>query len=166
MVGFVIMGVSGCGKTTVGQGAAEATGLSFIDGDDLHPPANIEKMSAGIPLTDEDRGPWLRDVGKAIANSESNIVIGCSSLKRAYRDLIRQKADTSVHFIHLHTQQSVIAKRMQSREGHFMPTTLLDSQFAALEMLGSDEEGSVVDISLSLQEVIDAATRYVRRTLA
>ncbi len=162
MVGFVVMGVAGCGKTSVGEGVSRLTGVPFVDGDDLHPEANIAKMSAGTPLTDEDREPWLRDVGKAIAKNTGDIIIGCSALKRSYRDLIREEAGVPVLFIHLHTQKSVIARRMQAREGHFMPTALLDSQFEVLEPLQANEKGHVVEIASQLETVINNAASYVR----
>lgn len=166
MVGFVVMGVAGCGKTSVGVGLARLSGIRFVDGDTLHPPANIAKMSSGSPLDDDDRAPWLRDVGKTIAQSDGGIIIGCSALKRIYRDWIRHEAGGPVRFIHLHTRKSVIAKRMQSRKGHFMPTSLLDSQFAALEPLQDDEDGTVIEIDRPLDEVIEVAATYLKDVTA
>jgi gluconokinase len=147
---YVVMGVSGCGKSTVGAAFAAAIGGQFVDGDDLHPPENVAKMSAGVPLTDADRWPWLDRVGAALTG---NVVIGCSALKRAYRDRIRAVAGP-VRFLHLAGSRGVIAARMAARPGHFMPLGLLDSQFAALEPLAPDEDGVAVDIDQSLDAIV------------
>lgn len=143
------MGVSGCGKTTVGQAFAAAIDARFVDGDDLHPPANVAKMSAGLPLTDADRWPWLTRVGAVLTG---NVVVGCSALKRVYRDRIRAGAGP-VRFLHLAGSCGVIAARMAART-HFMPLGLLDSQFAALEPLGLDEDGVTVDIDQPLAAIV------------
>ena len=149
-VNYVVMGVSGCGKSTVGAAFAAAIGGRFVDGDDLHPPENVAKMSAGVPLTDADRWPWLTQVGAALTG---NVVVGCSALKRAYRDRIRAVAGP-VRFLHLAGSREVIAARMAARPGHFMPLELLDSQFAALEPLAADEDGVTVDIDQSLDALV------------
>ncbi|MEM9431730.1 MAG: gluconokinase [Pseudomonadota bacterium] len=162
MARYVLMGVSGCGKTTVGEALAARTGLAFVDGDTLHPAANIAKMARGEPLDDADRAPWLGDVGAALAASEGPMAIGCSALKRRYRDLIRARAGGAVHFLHLDAPRAVLAVRVASREGHFMPPSLLDSQFAALEPLGPDEDGARIDIDQPFDGVVDAAVAYVR----
>ncbi|MCK0119049.1 gluconokinase [Loktanella sp. F6476L] len=143
---YVVMGVSGCGKSSIGAAFADAIGGVFVDGDDLHPVTNVAKMAAGTPLNDADRAPWLRDVGAAFREHEGEVVIGCSALKRAYRDIIRDAAGGPVAFLHLHGSQAVIAERMATRADHFMPTALLDSQFAALEMPDTDETAITVDI--------------------
>ncbi len=161
MARFVVMGVSGCGKTSVGQALAARCGLTFIDGDDLHPPANIAKMSAGQPLDDADRAPWLADVGKALSRQDK-VVIGCSALKVAYRDTIRQFAAHAVHFLHLAAPQSVLAARVNVRADHFMPPALLDSQYAALEPLGHAENGRTIDIDQPFDAVVAAAEAYVK----
>ncbi len=161
---FVVMGVSGCGKSTVGQAAADACGAVFADGDDLHPPANIAKMSQGIPLDDDDRAPWLRRVGETLAAETGPVAIGCSALKRAYRDIIRTEAG-AVHFIHLHAPKRVLEQRVNEREGHFMPPELLDSQFAALEELGADEDGTVVNIDQPFEDVVTDAVAAMRSVL-
>ncbi|MEY1555536.1 gluconokinase [Yoonia sp. R2331] len=158
---FVVMGVSGCGKSTVGQSIAARMGLRFVDGDDLHPAANIAKMSQGIPLEDTDRAPWLADVGKALAG-EGGVIVGCSALKVAYRDTIRQFAAHDVHFLHLAAPKAVLAARVNAREGHFMPPALLESQYAALEPLGRDESGHVIDIDQPIDAVLADAEAYVR----
>lgn len=147
---YVVMGVSGCGKSTVGAAFAAAIGGRFVDGDDLHPPENVAKMSAGVPLTDADRRPWLDRVGATLTG---NVVVGCSALKRAYRNRIRAVAGP-VRFLHLAGSREVISARMAARPGHFMPLGLLDSQFAALEPLGPDEEGVTVDIDQPFDAVI------------
>jgi gluconokinase len=143
---FVVMGVSGCGKSSVGAEFAAQIGARFVDADDLHPESNIAKMAAGIALTDTDRTPWLAVIGREFAGSEEPLVIACSALKRRYRDAIRDQAATPIAFLHLDGTKDVIAGRMAARQGHFMPTTLLESQFVALEPLEPDEAGTRVDI--------------------
>lgn len=151
---WVLMGVSGCGKTSVGLLVAPALGVAYRDGDELHPDANIEKMATGVPLTDTDRWPWLHAVGQALRAED--LIVGCSALKRSYRDLIRAEAKAPVCFIHLSGSMAVIAGRMHKREGHFMPETLLASQFAALEPPGPDECALTVDIDQPLEGVVAA----------
>lgn len=155
-VNYVVMGVSGCGKTTVGAAFAATIGGQFVDGDDLHPPENVAKMASGQPLTDADRWPWLDLVAGALTG---NVVIGCSALKRAYRDRIRGGAEDGagpVRFLHLAGSPNVIAARMAARPGHFMPLGLLDSQFATLEPLGVDEDGVTVDIDQPIGFIVAA----------
>ena len=152
---FVIMGVAGCGKSSVGEAAAEKLGATYIDGDDLHPQSNIDKMARGEPLTDEDRAPWLDYVGDALRMAQGQCLIGCSALKRIYRDRIRNTAGEPVGFVHLTGTRDVIKARMQVREGHFMPVSLLDSQFAALEPPGPDEIAIAVDIDQPFEAVVD-----------
>lgn len=149
------MGVAGCGKTTVGETLAAATGWRFIDGDALHPPHNIAKMSAGTPLADEDRWPWLEAVGDALSAGDEPTIIGCSALKRSYRDRIRSRAGGPVNFVHLSGSRDLIAERMKARQGHFMPPSLLDSQFAALEPPGDDERAITVEIAAPLAQTIE-----------
>lgn len=157
------MGVAGCGKSTVGQAVADQIGALYRDGDDLHPAANIAKMESGTPLSDADRAPWLKDVGLQLKDAGGPVLIGCSALKRAYRDLIREAADTDVIFLHLAGARAVIEARMSQREGHFMPVSLLDSQFATLEPLGGDEAGFVVDIDQSFDDVVAEASEQLRQ---
>ena len=159
---FVIMGVSGCGKSTVGATLAERFEMTFFDGDDLHPKANIDKMSRGDPLNDADRKPWLAEVGRTLARAKGPMVIGCSALKRAYRDLIRNEAAGPVRFIHLTAPKAVLAERMLSRRRHFMPISLLDSQFDDLEHLEGDEMGIEIDIDRPIGEVVREAETYIR----
>jgi len=149
------MGVSGCGKTTVGTALAQNLGVRFIDGDTLHPETNIKKMASGQPLNDDDRAPWLADVGRTLGTATDATIIGCSALKRKYRDLIREQVSGPVSFLHLHADKAVLAERVASRAGHFMPPALLDSQFATLEMLQADENGRAFDIAQPFDGVVD-----------
>ncbi|WP_417413262.1 gluconokinase [Hoeflea sp.] len=158
------MGVSGCGKTSVGEGLSKSTGIRFIDGDALHPKANVDKMSAGNPLTDEDRWPWLEAIGREFAKSPEPLIIGCSALKRSYRDRIRHQAGAMVTFIHLTGTREVIGKRMQARKDHFMPPALLDSQFAALEPPTADEDSISIDIDQPLEAIIAQAAEHLSRS--
>ena len=148
------MGVAGCGKSTVGAALAENLGATYLDGDDLHPPENIAKMSSGQPLNDDDRAPWLDKVGTTLRDHGGTILIGCSALKRAYRDRILSAAGEPVAFLHLAGTRSVIEARMGARTGHFMPLALLDSQFSTLELLQPNEPGIAVDINQSLDAVV------------
>ena len=152
---LVVMGVSGCGKSTIASAVALRAGASFVDADDLHPASNVEKMAAGIPLTDEDRMPWLAAVGDLLSqHPDVRVVVACSALKRSYRDLIRERGG-SVLFAHLVGSRELLAERMGTRADHFMPLTLLDSQLATLEPLADDEDGIVVDIDASTAEIAD-----------
>jgi carbohydrate kinase (thermoresistant glucokinase family) len=151
---IVVMGVAGCGKSTVGAALAERLGAGFLDGDSLHPQANIDKMAAGTPLNDDDRAPWLAEIGRRFPASESSLVIACSALKRSYRDIIRD-ADPSVVFVHLQGTRELLDARMKSRPGHFMPPSLLDSQLATLEILQNDEAGVVVDIAQPVEDIVN-----------
>lgn len=159
MMRAVVMGVAGCGKSTVGAAAAQRLHATYLDGDDLHPQSNIDKMSAGLPLSDEDRGPWLDKIGTKLAQVSAPTLIGCSALRRVYRDRIRTQVDAPVFFLHLSGARSVIEGRMSVREGHFMPVSLLDSQFATLEPLQPDELGLVVDIDQEFDQVVAAVQR-------
>jgi gluconokinase len=142
----VVMGVAGTGKTTVGALLAEALGVAYAEADSFHPPANVAKMTAGEPLDDADREPWLDAIGEwAAERAESGGVVSCSALKRAYRDRLRSAAP-GVFFVHLTGERSLIARRMEQRRDHFMPLTLLDSQFATLEPLQADEAGAEVSV--------------------
>jgi gluconokinase len=149
------MGVAGCGKSTVGAALAGRIGAQYVDGDDLHPASNVAKMARGEPLTDDDRWPWLDRVGQALAAVEGPVIIGCSALKRRYRDRIRAEAGP-VTFVHLAGSRAVIERRMAARKGHFMPVSLLDSQFAALEPPMPDETAISVDIDRTTDEIVQA----------
>jgi gluconokinase len=154
----VVMGVSGSGKTTVAELLSQRLGWPLAEADDFHPEANKKKMAAGIPLTDEDRRPWLIALRDWIDQSPGSTVITCSALKRSYRDLMRT-AKADVEFLHLDGDREVIRRRMARRRGHFMPTSLLDSQLATLEPLQPDEPGIVVDIGRPPGGIVDQAIR-------
>jgi gluconokinase len=148
MSAWVVMGVSGCGKSEVGARLAEALGADFIEGDSFHPAANVRKMSAGIPLTDADREGWLQQLAGELARACAagrSVVLSCSALKRAYRDTLRGSGCAPC-FVHLAGTRDTIAARMAARAGHFMPLSLLDSQLRDLEPLQPDEDGIVLDI--------------------
>jgi gluconokinase len=153
----VVMGVCGCGKTTVGKALAAALGWRFFDADDFHPPANIEKMAAGIPLTDVDRWPWLDRLAAemgAIERAGGHAVLACSALRQAYRD--RLAVAGNVRFVHLRGDRATIAARVAARPGHYMPATLVDSQFAALEL---PAEAIDVDITLPVADQVAVVRR-------
>ncbi|MGV9253207.1 gluconokinase [Streptomyces sp. NPDC003697] len=149
----VVMGVAGTGKTTIGPLLAARLGVPYAEGDDFHPPANIAKMSAGVPLDDDDRWPWLDAIG-AWAHGRAGLggVVSSSALKRSYRDRLRAAAP-GVVFVHLTGARELIEGRMADRQDHFMPTALLDSQFATLQPLQADEAGVAVDVSGSPEEI-------------
>ncbi|WP_256104683.1 gluconokinase [Streptomyces sp. ODS05-4] len=158
----VVMGVAGTGKTTVGPLVAARLGVPYAEGDDFHPAANIAKMSAGVPLDDADRAPWLDAIGRwAHGRAGLGGVVSSSALKRAYRDRLRAAAPGAV-FLHLTGDRELVERRMAERRGHFMPTALLDSQFAALEPLGGDEAGVAVDVAGAPEEIADRAAAALR----
>lgn len=158
---LVVMGVSGSGKSTVGLAIAERLRVPFADADDFHPAANIAKMSAGVPLDDHDRYPWLEAIGEWLADHPDGAVMSCSALKRKYRDQLRHRAP-AVTFLYLAGGRDVIARRQASRPGHFMPSSLLTSQFRTLEPLEPDEAGVTIDVDQSVdaivQDYVDAVT--------
>jgi carbohydrate kinase (thermoresistant glucokinase family) len=160
----VVMGVSASGKSTVGRAIADELGAPFIDADDLHPASNKAAMSSGIPLTDEQRLPWLRAVGRAMrveTDAGRDVVVACSALKRVYRDVLREGADADVAFIHVTADRDVLAQRIAARKGHFMPPALLDSQLVTLEPLGADENGVVVDVSGTVSQSVERAAVWL-----
>jgi gluconokinase len=143
---IVVMGVSGAGKTSAAQEITRQLGWDYIEGDDLHPEANVAKMAAGTPLDDDDRWPWLRRIAEVIGEHEAagtSLVVTCSALKRSYRDLLRE-GHPSVWFAHVDVPREVLAARLAARTNHYMPPSLLDSQLATLEPLGDDEPGDVI----------------------
>ncbi len=153
----VVMGVSGAGKSTVGMLIAERLGLSFRDADVFHPPANIAKMSAGQPLTDADRAPWLDAIGAYLAAQRgAGCVVTCSALKRAYRDRLRAAAP-DLRFVFLHGDPALVAARQAARQGHFMPASLIASQFATLEAPTPEEGVIALDVDASPQALAEAA---------
>lgn len=147
----VVMGVSGSGKTTVGAALADAIGLRFVDGDALHPAANVAKMAAGIPLDDADRAPWLDAIGAVLAAGP--VVVACSALKRGYRDRLRAAAP-DLQLVFLDGSPELLASRMAGRPGHFMPTSLLDSQLATLQRPDPNEGALTADISAPVAEIV------------
>lgn len=158
----VVMGVSGSGKSVVGAALAQRLQVDFADADDFHSDANLAKMASGHPLDDGDRYLWLESVGEWLAaHARSGGVMSCSALKRTYRDHIRRH-DPRVEMLHLNGSRELIAQRQADRPGHFMPTTLLDSQFATLEPLDADEAGMTIDVEQSVnaivQQYVDATT--------
>lgn len=163
---LVVMGVSGTGKTTVGSALAHRLGRRFIEGDSFHPERNVAKMSAGEPLDDDDRRPWLQALNKLLAEHESHgelTVLTCSALKRAYRDLLRQNLPQgSVYFVHLAAPRDVLQARMESRT-HFMPPSLLQSQLDTLEPLQPDEAGRCFDVTPSADVVCDEVEEALRQ---
>ncbi len=155
MMIIIVMGVSGSGKTTIGSLLAKELGWPFYEGDELHPPSNIEKMKHGIPLTDEDREPWLNKIQKLIdqlTRKHQQAVIACSALKESYRKKIKAN-NQEVRFVYLKGDAALIASRMKHRHGHFMPPDLLASQFATLE---EPENVLSVDVSPPPQEIVDS----------
>jgi carbohydrate kinase (thermoresistant glucokinase family) len=146
----VVMGVSGCGKSTIGIALASRLGWPFEEGDRYHLPSSVEKMEAHIPLEDADRWPWLEKLAALIGEHQAagqSSVLACSALKRSYRDLLRTGAPR-VRFLHLHGAREVLQARLDARKGHFFPPDLLASQYATLEPLAPDEDGIVVDVAL------------------
>jgi len=151
---LVVMGVSGSGKSTVGAALAQRLRVPFADADDFHPPANIAKMTAGHALDDHDRHPWLEAIGEWLAAHPDGGVMSCSALKRKYRDQLRHHIH-EVLFLLLEGTPEVIRKRQASRPGHFMPPSLLSSQFATLEPLAPDEAGVVIDVDQSVDAIVE-----------
>ncbi|MUM16434.1 gluconokinase [Mycobacterium sp. CBMA271] len=159
------MGVAGVGKTTVARLLAEQLGTPYAEADDFHPEANIAKMSAGIPLDDEDRWPWLQRIAEWISDrghDGTGGVVTCSALKRSYRDVLRAGCPDAF-FVHLSGERTLIGERMSHRAGHFMPTALLDSQFEILEPLRPDERGAVLDVGAGPKELVAEALRQLGR---
>jgi gluconokinase len=162
---IVVMGVSGSGKTSVAQELTRQLGWEYIEGDALHPAANVAKMAAGTPLDDDDRWPWLRRIAEVIGEHEAagrSLVITCSALKRSYRDLLSD-GHPSAWFAHVHVDREVLAKRLAARQGHFMPPSLLDSQLATLQPLDDDEPGAVIDGDGPLAETVTELLADLRK---
>ena len=160
----VLMGVSGCGKSTVGEGLAAHLGWRFVEGDSLHPPQNVAKMAAGQALDDEDRAGWLATLAEVLAQArqaEQGLVISCSALKRAYRDLLRT-GDPQALFVHLEGSQSLIARRIAERTHLYMPASLLESQFAALQPPDPDEQALCLSVELPPEQLIQTIAQHLQ----
>ncbi len=154
----VVMGVAGCGKSTVGQILSRRLGWSFAEADDFHSAANVAKMASGTPLTDEDRRPWLESIRAWIDATAGDSVVTCSALRRSYRDILRG-AQANVRFLHLSGTEEGIGARMAARADHFMPTSLLESQLATLEPLAADEDGVVIEVTGTPDEIATSAIK-------
>jgi gluconokinase len=154
---IIVMGVSGCGKTSVGQGIAASLNIPFVEGDALHPRSNVEKMSAGIPLDDADRGPWLDRIGDELRNAHHaghGLVVACSALKKIYRDRLRQASEDGLYFVFLRASRDALQERVAARRNHYMPPSLLDSQLAILEL--PDDEPRVISVDIDRIDVAQA----------
>ena len=153
---YVVMGITGCGKSTVGEMLARKLGVDFVEGDDYHSRENVERMASGIPLTDDDRADWLRALAnriRAAKNAGAGVVLACSALKRSYRDVLRAAAP-DVRFIFLKGSRSLIAERITVRQGHFMPPALIESQLATLEEPASDEHVWLYEIEWPAEDIV------------
>jgi gluconokinase len=160
---MVLMGVAGCGKSSVGAALSAQMKIPYVDGDDLHPAANVEKMRAGTPLTDADRWPWLDRVA-GVLKDDAPVIVGCSALRRRYRDRLRDMSGDAVMFVHLVGSRELIANRMAARTGHYMPLALLDSQFATLEPPGPDEWAVAIGIDAPVDAIVGDVLGWVRRS--
>ncbi|RCW43146.1 gluconate kinase (SKI family) [Halopolyspora algeriensis] len=161
----MIMGVSGCGKTTVGKLLEERAGLEYAEADEFHLPANIAKMNAGRALTDEDRLPWLRRLAEWMGQRRqagASTVLACSALKRSYRDILRAHAP-DLRVVHLSGSADLIRERMLTRQEHFMPAALLESQLRDLEPLQSDEDGITLDLTLAPESLVRHSIAWLTR---
>ena len=162
---IVVMGVQGCGKSTVGRGIADALGIRFADGDDLHSAAARAKMAAGHPLIDEDRLPWLTHIAQTMAAALEGgeaLTVACSALKRSYRDLMRDLVPSLV-FVELYGDQALIAERLTHRNHEYMPAMLLDSQFAALEPLAADEAGMRIELTRTPDDIVGLVQNMITK---
>ena len=164
MAPIVVMGVSGSGKSTVGAALAQRLRVPFADADDFHPEANIAKMTAGHALDDDDRRPWLDTIGEWLAAHAEGGVMSCSALKRTYRDQLREHCP-DVDFLHLAGTPEVIGRRQASRPGHFMPASLLASQFETLEPLAADEHGVDVNVDQNIDSIVNEYVTLTQREL-
>ncbi|EGU37354.1 thermoresistant gluconokinase [Vibrio ichthyoenteri ATCC 700023] len=159
----IVMGVCACGKSTIGEQLAQKLGRKFIDGDDLHPRANIQKMASGQPLNDDDRKPWLeriRDASYSLESKNEHGIIVCSALKKKYRDQIRE-GNENVTFLFLDGSKDLIMERMRQRQGHFMKENMVNSQFETLERPDSEPQTIVVSIDCSIAEIVDNAAQQL-----
>ncbi len=160
---IVVMGVSGCGKSTVGTRLAQQIGATFLDADDFHPPANVRRMRAGIALTDTERAPWLDALAARLAvagAADEAVVLACSALKRSYRDALRRGAP-ALTLVHLTGSAALLAERISARPGHYMPPALLPSQLATLETPGGDERAITLDIAATTDDLVAAIRKQM-----
>jgi len=165
---YVVMGVAGAGKSVIGAALAHALGIPFIEGDAHHSPRNVQRMAAGIPLTDAHRQQWLKLLSALLVASHRasrGVVISCSALKRPYRTLLRGDG-LAVQFVVLHGSRALLADRLENRSGHFMPTTLLDSQLATLELPAADEHAWLFDVCESPVEIVRAILARIEQSSA
>ena len=155
---YVVMGVSGSGKSLIGAAFARALGVDFVEGDEYHALENVRRMASGIPLTDDDRAEWLRSLAARLREAKefgTGLVMACSALKRSYRDILRAEAG-ALHFVFLKGARALIAERLAGRHGHFMPSSLLESQFATLEEPSADEDAWVCDVRQAPADIVAA----------
>jgi gluconokinase len=158
------MGVAGSGKSTIGAALARALDIPFVEGDEFHPAENVKRMALGVPLTDADRAPWLKALAAKLRKAKAagtGLVMSCSALKRAYRDVLRAQAP-ELQLIFLKGDRAVVARRLTDRRGHFMPTALLESQFATLEEPAPDERAWVCDIRQRPQNIVTALVDNIK----
>ena len=161
----VVMGVSGSGKSTLGRALAQRLGAEFLEGDDLHPPRNVERMAAGVALTDDDRRDWLLAIAQRIDDARAarrGLAVSCSALKRGYRELLRS-ACPDLAFVHLHAERALLEERLRARSDHFMPASLLASQLQTLEPPARDERAITLDAALPLAQLADSAAAWLAK---
>jgi gluconokinase len=159
----VVMGVSGCGKSTVGKLLARRLSAEFLEGDDLHPPRNVERMAAGIPLTDNDRRDWLLEIAQQLADAHAakyTLVVSCSALKRSYRDMLRA-ASSDLAFVHIDAELPLLEERLRARTGHYMPASLLASQLQTLEPPGADERAITLAATPPAEQIASEAAAWL-----
>lgn len=161
---IIVMGVSGSGKSTVGEKLASALNLPFLEGDSLHPKANVDKMASGIPLQDEDRWPWLDKIGERLATAENGIIVSCSSLKKSYRDRLRNASRGPLLFVFLDGSFDVLYEHMGHRTGHFMPVAMLESQLATLESPVGEPLVFRADVADPIEKIVAASLNWVQVT--
>jgi gluconokinase len=163
---LIVMGVSGSGKTTLGEALAKRMGIAFFDGDEFHSAEARAKMTSGVPLTDEDRSPWLDRIGARLADAAGHpdgAIVACSALKRAYRDRLRAAVGSALRFIFLKGDKALMRSRVAERKGHFMPASLIDSQFATLESPEGEDDVVTLGAEADVSRLVDEAFEVVSR---
>ncbi|MGW6779583.1 gluconokinase [Brucella pseudogrignonensis] len=163
---IIVMGVSGSGKSTVGEKLAEALNLPFLEGDSLHPKSNVDKMASGIPLQDEDRWPWLDKIGERMATAEQGLIVSCSSLKKSYRERLRAAVGGQLAFVFLDGSFEVLHEHMGHRTGHFMPVTMLESQLATLESPVGEPLVFRADVVDPIEKIVAESLEWLRSAKA